>query len=60
MRALIFDGFGEMHFITDLSIPIVARSDQAVIKVEATGFCRSDWHSWMRPEVRELLLLIPE
>ena len=47
MRALIFDGFGEIPYITDLPIPIPARSDQVVIKVEATGLCRSDWHSWM-------------
>ena len=47
MRALIFDGFGEMPYIANLPIPTAASSDQVVIKVEATGLCRSDWHSWM-------------
>ena len=47
MRALIFDGFGQIPHIADLPIPTAASSDQVVIKVEATGLCRSDWHSWM-------------
>ena len=47
MRALIFDGFGKTPYITNLPTPIAARSDQVVIKVEATGLCRSDWHAWM-------------
>ena len=47
MRALIFDGFGIPPYICELPLPTARTPDQVVIKVEATGLCRSDWHSWM-------------
>jgi alcohol dehydrogenase len=47
MRALVFDGFGQIPYITERPIPEITTSDQVIIKVEATGLCRSDWHAWM-------------
>lgn len=46
MRAVQFDAFGETPYVTDRAMP-VAPADGAVIRVEATGLCRSDWHGWM-------------
>ncbi len=46
MRALVFDGPGLTPYITDLPIPD-PKPTSAIIKVEATGLCRSDWHAWM-------------
>ncbi|HUX65831.1 MAG TPA: alcohol dehydrogenase catalytic domain-containing protein [archaeon] len=47
MRALLFDGFGNTPYIADLPVPPISTVDQVVIKVAATGLCRSDWHAWM-------------
>ncbi len=46
MRALRFDSFGGRPFVSDEADP-VADDHGAVIRVEATGLCRSDWHGWM-------------
>jgi alcohol dehydrogenase len=46
MKAVIFDAFGEPPAIA--SVPDPSPSPEGVvIKVEATGLCRSDWHGWM-------------
>lgn len=53
MRAVVFDRFGAQPDVRD--VPDPAPSDGgAVIKVEATGLCRSDWHGWKGhdPDVR--------
>lgn len=47
MRALVFDGFRQVPYITDRPIPQPETPHQVIIKVEATGLCRSDWHAWM-------------
>lgn len=51
MRALVFDGPQQDPYITQVALPThVAGQDPnatVVIKVEATGLCRSDWHAWM-------------
>ncbi len=46
MKAVLYEKFGEAPTITGLPDPSPA-SDGVVIKVEATGLCRSDWHGWM-------------
>ena len=46
MRALRFDSFGGRPYVHDEPDP-AATADGAVIRVEATGLCRSDWHGWM-------------
>ncbi len=45
MRAAIFDTFGAPLEVRDLPDPAVP-DDGAVVRVEACGVCRSDWHAW--------------
>jgi alcohol dehydrogenase len=45
MRAVIFTDFGAMPAVRDVPDP-VCPPDGAIIRVEATGLCRSDWHGW--------------
>lgn len=46
MRALTYAAFGGPLTVTDLPAP-VAPPAGAVVRVEATGLCRSDWHGWL-------------
>ncbi|ESX21371.1 zinc-dependent alcohol dehydrogenase family protein [Mesorhizobium sp. LSJC264A00] len=46
MKAVVFERFGEAPRIQTVPDPKPA-ADGVVIKVEATGLCRSDWHGWM-------------
>lgn len=46
MRAMIYEAFGRVPEVCDLPDP-APDPDGAVIGVEATGLCRSDWHGWM-------------
>ena len=46
MRALVYDEFGGPAVVRDVPDPVAA-SHGAVIRVEATGLCRSDWHGWV-------------
>ena len=53
MKAMYYEAFGATPEIRTLPDP--APSDGGVvIKVEATGLCRSDWHGWMGhdPDIR--------
>ena len=45
MRAAQFDAFSSPLYVGERDTP-VARPHGVVIKVEATGLCRSDWHGW--------------
>jgi alcohol dehydrogenase len=46
MNSIYFTQFKGPLSVIDIPIPVAA--DQGVvIKVEATGLCRSDWHAWM-------------
>lgn len=53
MRALYFDTFGKTPDIRDVADPTPSDGG-VVVKVEATGLCRSDWHGWMGhdPDIR--------
>ncbi|MGG7519088.1 zinc-dependent alcohol dehydrogenase family protein [Allorhizobium undicola] len=53
MKALFFENFCEAPKVASLPDP-TPESDGVVIKVEATGLCRSDWHGWMGhdPDIR--------
>lgn len=53
MKAVLFEAFGEAPTIESVPDPSPA-DDGVVIKVEATGLCRSDWHGWMGhdPDIR--------
>ena len=46
MRAVLFNAFGETPEIADVAEPACPPRG-AVIRVRATGLCRSDWHGWM-------------
>ena len=46
MRALAYDAFGGPLSVRSLPEP-VAPAGGAVVRVVATGLCRSDWHGWM-------------
>ena len=46
MRAAVYEEFGKPLQIKNVGDPKPG-ADGLVIKVEATGLCRSDWHGWM-------------
>lgn len=46
MRAVVYDQFGATPRLRQLPPPDCPPAG-AVIRVEATGVCRSDWHGWM-------------
>jgi alcohol dehydrogenase len=54
MRAVTYHEFGGRIGIETLSDPMPA-PDGAVIQVEASGLCRSDWHGWRGhdPDIRQ-------
>jgi alcohol dehydrogenase len=45
MRAVLIEQFQQPPIVTDLPDP-APESDGVVLRVEATGLCRSDWHGW--------------
>ncbi|WP_319458383.1 zinc-dependent alcohol dehydrogenase family protein [Micromonospora sp. RTP1Z1] len=45
MRAVIYDEFGVRPEVREVPDP-APQPGGAVIRVEATGLCRSDWHGW--------------
>jgi D-arabinose 1-dehydrogenase-like Zn-dependent alcohol dehydrogenase len=53
MRAVLYTDFGVSPAVVDLPEP-TCPPDGAVIRVEATGLCRSDWHGWRGndPDIR--------
>ena len=46
MRAVQFDAFNADVYVADRPIPL-HRPHGILIKVQATGLCRSDWHGWV-------------
>ncbi|WP_299444693.1 alcohol dehydrogenase catalytic domain-containing protein [uncultured Phycicoccus sp.] len=46
MRALVYDAFGATLYVADVPDP-VAPPGGAVVRLTASGLCRSDWHGWM-------------
>ena len=46
MKAVIFEKFGGSLSVAQVADPIAA-DDGVVIKVVASGICRSDWHGWL-------------
>ena len=53
MRAVVYAGFGQEPTIETVANPVPG-AHGAVVRVEATGLCRSDWHGWMGhdPDIR--------
>jgi D-arabinose 1-dehydrogenase-like Zn-dependent alcohol dehydrogenase len=46
MRAVVYDAFGEMPRVREVPDP-QPPADGVVVRVDATGLCRSDWHAWI-------------
>ncbi|MFB7507082.1 zinc-dependent alcohol dehydrogenase family protein [Streptomyces broussonetiae] len=46
MRAVVFERYGELAEVRELPDPHPAPHG-VIVRVEATGLCRSDWHGWM-------------
>jgi alcohol dehydrogenase len=53
MRAVVFEEFGKAPTVQTVPDPSPS-TEGVVVKVEATGLCRSDWHGWMGhdPDIR--------
>lgn len=45
MRAVLIEEFGTVPSVAELPEPVPA-ADGVLLRVEATGLCRSDWHGW--------------
>ncbi|OON72520.1 zinc-dependent alcohol dehydrogenase family protein [Streptomyces tsukubensis] len=45
MRAVVFERFGEPAEVRAVADPVLP-PEGVVVRVEATGVCRSDWHGW--------------
>lgn len=46
MRAVVFGEFGVPPAVRDVPVPELP-PDGILVRVEATGLCRSDWHGWI-------------
>jgi alcohol dehydrogenase len=53
VRAVVYEAFGRMPTVETVPDPAAA-AHGAVVRVEASGLCRSDWHGWMGhdPDIR--------
>ena len=53
MKAVLYEAFAETPKLTSVPDP-TPEPHGVVVKVEATGICRSDWHGWMGhdPDIR--------
>jgi alcohol dehydrogenase len=46
MRAVVYDEYGATPVVADLPEP-ACPDDGVLVRVGATGVCRSDWHAWI-------------
>ncbi|MFJ6566074.1 zinc-dependent alcohol dehydrogenase family protein [Streptomyces sp. NPDC091292] len=46
MRAVVFERYGELAEVREVADPVPSPGG-VVVRVGATGLCRSDWHGWM-------------
>lgn len=53
MKAVLYDAFAQPPRVVSLPDPD-PRADGVVVRVAASGLCRSDWHGWMGhdPDIR--------
>ncbi|MGD9914624.1 MAG: zinc-dependent alcohol dehydrogenase family protein [Rhizobiaceae bacterium] len=58
MKAVYFERFQQPPVISTLPDPTPS-PDGIVVKVEATGLCRSDWHGWMGHDPDIMLPHVP-
>ena len=58
MKAVYFEKFKGPVEIRKVANPVVS-ADSVIVKVEATGLCRSDWHGWMGHDADIVLPHVP-
>ncbi len=58
MRAVVIEKFGQPVSVQTVPDPVPAETG-VVIKVKATGLCRSDWHAWMGHDTDVVLPHVP-
>ena len=58
MKAVLFEQFGQPPRVQNVPDPAPSAAG-VVIKVEATGLCRSDWHGWMGHDPDVVLPHVP-
>ena len=46
MRAVVYESFAKPLTLQEVADPVPS-DDGVVIRVQACGICRSDWHGWM-------------
>ena len=53
MRAVVYEAFGATPAVATVPDPEPA-AHGVVVRVQASGLCRSDWHGWMGhdPDIR--------
>ena len=58
MRAVVFEEYGGAVDVRDVPDPTPSERG-VVVRVEATGLCRSDWHGWVGHEATITLPHVP-
>lgn len=58
MKALVYENFKGNLSVQNLPDPTV-KPDGVIVKVTATGLCRSDWHGWMGHDSGIILPHVP-
>lgn len=58
MKAAVIEKFGQPLHVQNVPDPTPA-DNGVVIKVKATGLCRSDWHAWMGHDTDVVLPHVP-
>jgi len=58
VRAVVWSAYGDMPRISELPPP-VCPDDGVVVRVGATGVCRSDWHAWLGHDPVPFLPWVP-
>ncbi|MFD9029779.1 zinc-dependent alcohol dehydrogenase family protein [Streptomyces sp. NPDC059567] len=58
MKAVVFERYGQEAEVRDVPDPTPS-AHGVVVRVEATGLCRSDWHGWMGHDPDILLPHVP-
>jgi D-arabinose 1-dehydrogenase-like Zn-dependent alcohol dehydrogenase len=58
MRALVFDSFGGPLDVREVPDP-EPRAGGVVVRVAASGICRSDWHAWQGHDADVVLPHVP-
>lgn len=58
MRAVVVEAFGAMPRVLDVPSPRPAPHG-VVVRVDATGLCRSDWHAWQGHDPDVVLPHVP-